>query len=85
VPESAADITVHPSHETAKVKGVPNRPRRNSKKGWGEKVLIFHYVPQFYIEYADESKVKIGARVETVFEEKRTGSMRDIKHFRVLE
>jgi hypothetical protein len=23
VPESAADITVHPSHETAKVKGVP--------------------------------------------------------------
>jgi len=38
-----------------------------------------------YIEYADETKVRIGARVETVFEGKRTGSMRDIKHFRLLE
>jgi uncharacterized OB-fold protein len=29
-------------------------------------------------------KVKVGARVKAVFEPKRTGSMMDIKHFKVL-
>ena len=38
-----------------------------------------------YIEYQDESRVQIGARVEAVFEEERTGSIMDIKGFRLLE
>jgi hypothetical protein len=30
------------------IKGVHlGYPGRNSKKGWGVKVLIFHYVPHF--------------------------------------
>jgi uncharacterized OB-fold protein len=37
------------------------------------------------IEYSDESKVRVGGRVEAIFEEKRTGGIRDIKHFRLIE
>ncbi len=37
-----------------------------------------------FIVYKDESDVKIGAKVEVVFEDKRIGSMKDIKHFRLL-
>jgi hypothetical protein len=38
-----------------------------------------------YIDYTDESHVRVGARVEAVFEEKRSGSIRDIKCFRIIE
>jgi len=38
-----------------------------------------------YVDYHEESKVRIGARVEAVFEEHRTGTMNDIKHFRILD
>lgn len=38
-----------------------------------------------YIEYDDESKLRIGARVEPVFEKKRTGCMKDLKHFRIID
>lgn len=37
-----------------------------------------------YIEFADASDLRVGARVETVFREERTGSMRDIRCFRVV-
>ncbi len=38
-----------------------------------------------YIEYEDESKVRIGARVEAVFEDNRIGTTKDIKHFLIIE
>jgi len=38
-----------------------------------------------YIDYTDESNIRIGGRVEALFEEKRTGGIRDIKHFRLIE
>lgn len=38
-----------------------------------------------FIEYKDESKLQIGARVETVFEEVRKGNIKDIKAFRLIE
>ncbi len=41
--------------------------------------VIWHF-----IDYEDESKVKNGARVEPVFEEKRVGSMKDIRHFKIV-
>ena len=37
-----------------------------------------------YIEYDDPSRLKVGAKVETVFQEKREGSMKDIKCFRII-
>jgi len=40
---------------------------------------------QHYIDLKDESKVKIGARVEPVFAESRKGSIRDIEYFRVID
>ena len=40
---------------------------------------------QHFIDIEDESKVKIGARVEAVFSEKRKGSTRDIEYFKVVE
>jgi len=40
---------------------------------------------QHYIDIDDESKIKIGARVEPVFAEKRKGSIRDIEYFRIVE
>lgn len=40
---------------------------------------------QHYIDLEDETKVKIGARVEAVFSENRKGSIRDIDYFRVVE
>lgn len=40
---------------------------------------------QNYILANDESKIKVGARVQIEFHEKRTGNMRDIKGFRLLE
>jgi len=39
----------------------------------------------YFIEYKDESNLKIGARVEAVFEEERTGTIKDIKHFLLIE
>jgi uncharacterized protein len=39
---------------------------------------------QHYIDIEDESKVKIGARVEPVFAEKRKGTIKDILSFRVI-
>ena len=42
--------------------------------------VIWHF-----IDYRGESEVKIGARVEAVFEEKRTGCMKDIRHFRIID
>ena len=38
-----------------------------------------------FIEESNLDKLKIGLRVEAVFEEKRTGNFRDIKYFRILE
>jgi len=38
-----------------------------------------------YVDYHDESRVRIGARVEAVFEEHRTGTMKDIRHFRIID
>ena len=40
-------------------------------------------IPHFF-DSTDPTKVKVGARVKAVFEEKRTGSIMDIKHFSVL-
>ena len=40
---------------------------------------------QHYINIDDESKVKIGARVEAVFSEKRKGTIRDIEYFKVVD
>ncbi|UCD85687.1 MAG: Zn-ribbon domain-containing OB-fold protein [Deltaproteobacteria bacterium] len=38
-----------------------------------------------FIGYDDESKVRVGARVEPVFAEERIGNLKDIKHFRVID
>ena len=38
-----------------------------------------------YVDDHEESEVRIGARVEAVFEEHRTGTMNDIKHFRIID
>jgi uncharacterized OB-fold protein len=38
-----------------------------------------------YVNYDDEAKVRIGARVEAVFEEKRKGTMKDIRHFQIID
>lgn len=40
---------------------------------------------QHYISIEDESKVKIGARVEPVFSEERKGTLKDILYFRVID
>lgn len=40
---------------------------------------------QHYINIEDESKIKVGARVEAVFAEERKGSIRDIEFFRIVE
>ncbi len=40
---------------------------------------------QNYLEADDPSKIKVGARVEIEFNEERTGNMRDIKRFRVVD
>ncbi len=40
---------------------------------------------QHFIELKEESKIKIGARVEPVFAEKMKGTIRDILYFRVIE
>jgi uncharacterized OB-fold protein len=40
---------------------------------------------QHYIALTDESRVRIGARVEAVFAEERKGSIRDIVHFRIVD
>lgn len=40
---------------------------------------------QHYIELEDESRVKIGARVEPVFSEERKGTIKDILCFRVID
>jgi uncharacterized OB-fold protein len=40
---------------------------------------------QHYIDIDDESKVKIGARVEPVFADKRKGTIKDILSFRIIE
>ncbi|MCP4755902.1 MAG: hypothetical protein GY866_34005 [Proteobacteria bacterium] len=37
-----------------------------------------------FIAYENEADVKVGARIEAVFKEDRTGSVSDIKHFRLL-
>lgn len=38
-----------------------------------------------YVNYDDEAKVQIGAKVEAVFEEQRTGTMKDIRHFQIID
>ncbi|MDD5711261.1 MAG: Zn-ribbon domain-containing OB-fold protein [Smithellaceae bacterium] len=40
---------------------------------------------QHYINIEDESKIKIGARVEPVWAENRKGTTRDIEYFRVID
>jgi uncharacterized protein len=40
---------------------------------------------QHYIDIEDESRLKIGARVEPVFAKVRQGTIRDIEYFRVVD
>jgi len=40
---------------------------------------------QHYVEIKDEKKLKVGARVKAVFEEKRFGKITDVKHFVVID
>lgn len=40
---------------------------------------------QHFVEITDESKVKVGARVKAVFENKRSGKITDIKHFVIID
>ena len=40
---------------------------------------------QHYIDIKDESKIKIGARVEPVFSKEMKGTIRDIEYFRVID
>ena len=37
-----------------------------------------------FLEETDYKKIKIGAKVEAVFEKKRRGHLLDIKHFRII-
>ncbi|MDD3717590.1 MAG: Zn-ribbon domain-containing OB-fold protein [Actinomycetota bacterium] len=45
----------------------------------GSDTVLLHYVNE-----TDPAKIKIGARVKAVFEEQRTGSLLDIKHFELI-
>ena len=40
---------------------------------------------QHYINIEDETKIRVGARVEPVFARERKGSIRDIEYFRVID
>ena len=40
---------------------------------------------QNYLLTDDDSKLKVGARVKIEFHDKRTGNMRDIKGFRLID
>jgi uncharacterized protein len=40
---------------------------------------------QHYISVEDETKIKVGARVEPVFAKNRKGSIRDIEYFKVID
>ena len=40
---------------------------------------------QHFIEIRDESKIKIGARMQAVLKEQRKGNLADIKHFELIE
>jgi uncharacterized OB-fold protein len=40
---------------------------------------------QHFINIQDESKMKIGARVQAVFEDDRKGNMLDIKYFKIID
>lgn len=40
---------------------------------------------QHYISVEDETKIKVGARVEPVFVKDRKGSIRDIEYFKVID
>ncbi|WP_287153942.1 Zn-ribbon domain-containing OB-fold protein [Candidatus Solincola tengchongensis] len=46
----------------------------------GADTYILHYLDE-----TDPQKIKVGARVKAVFEEERTGSMLDVKHFTLLD
>jgi uncharacterized OB-fold protein len=46
----------------------------------GSDTLFQHYFP-----VEDEARIKIGARFEPVWRETRTGSVRDIEHFVLVE
>ncbi len=40
---------------------------------------------QHFIEIRDESRIRIGARMRAVFSEERHGTLRDIRHFEVVQ
>ncbi len=40
---------------------------------------------QHYIDISNEAGLKVGARVEAVFAEERTGSIMDIQRFRIID
>ncbi len=40
---------------------------------------------QHFIDVRDESKIRIGARMQAIFREERNGNLADIRHFEVLE
>lgn len=64
--------------ETGKKKPVPYGYGRIKLHGADSEFLHF-------LEESDLKKLKIGMRVEAVFEEKRTGSFRDIKYFKIIK
>jgi uncharacterized OB-fold protein len=64
--------------ETGKKRPVPYGYGRIKLDGADSEFLHF-------LEESDLEKIKIGMRVEAVFEEKRTGSFRDIKYFKIME
>lgn len=46
----------------------------------GAATSLYHF-----LEETDHTKLRVGQRVQAVFREQRTGSLRDIVHFRTLE
>ena len=64
--------------ETGKKRPVPYGYGRIKLHGADSEFLHF-------LEESDLEKIKIGMRVKAVFEEKRTGSFRDIKYFKIME
>ena len=63
--------------ETGKERPVPYGYGRIKLDGADSEFLHF-------LEESDIEKLKVGMRVEAVFEEKRTGSFRDIKYFKIV-
>lgn len=54
--------------------------------GWVNLDGVEGIAPLWHLVEADDiSKIKTGARVEAIFAEERSGTMEDIKHFKLIE